>query len=178
MLNPVLLLPGLFDSGPDHWQSHWERSDPSYMRVMQRDWIMPNREDWVATLEEAISAAGPDCVLVAHSTACALVAFWAASTSRTARGALLVAPSDTEAPSFPDGPTEWQPMPLARLPFPTIVVASGNDPYCTSSRARLFAGSWGSRFVDLGAVGHINAASGLGNWSTGKELLGELLAPQ
>jgi predicted alpha/beta hydrolase family esterase len=171
----ALLLPGLFDSGPEHWQSYWERADPSCLRVVQRDWETPLRTEWVATLETAVAASGSDVVLVAHSTACALVAFWAAATSRTVRGALLVAPSDTEALSYPAGPTGWQPMPLGALPFPSIVVASSNDGFCSLERARLFAEAWGSRFVNIGAAGHINSASGLGHWSKGKTLLADLL---
>ena len=171
----VLLLPGLSNSGPEHWQSYWERTDPSCLRVVQRDWETPIRTEWVAILETAVAASGSDVVLVAHSTACALVAFWAAATSRTVRGALLVAPSDTEALSYPLGPTGWQPMPLAALPFPSIVVASSDDAFCTLERGRVFAEAWGSRFVNIGAAGHINSASGLGHWSRGKTLLAELL---
>jgi len=171
----VLLLPGLFNSGPDHWQSYWERANSSCLRVVQRDWETPVRTDWVATLETAVADFGPDAVLVAHSTACALVAFWAAATSRTVRGALLVAPSDTEALTYPAGGKGWQPMPLAVLPFPSIVVASSDDEFCTLERGRVFAEAWGSRFVNIGAAGHINSASGLGAWSRGKKLLADLV---
>ena len=170
----VLLLPGLFDSGPEHWQTHWERTDPSCIRVVQQDWEAPDRADWVATLEAAVAASGSDVVLAAHSAGCALVAFWARATTRTVLGALLVAPCDTEAASYPAGPIGWQPMPLARLPFPSIVVASSNDEYVTVERARAFAEAWGSRFVHVGAVGHINSASGLGHWAHGKALLSDL----
>lgn len=173
----VLLLPGLWDSGPEHWQSHWERADPSFVRVVQRDWVNPVRWEWVAVLDAAVAAAGPGAVLAAHSAGCALVAFWAASAGRPVRGALLVAPADTDAPSFPDGPSGWRPMPLAPLPFPSIVVASRDDPFVTIDRARVFAQAWGSRLVDAGAAGHLNAASGLGAWPTGRALLDELLAP-
>jgi len=171
----ALILPGLYDSGPEHWQSLWERDDPTFTRVVQRDWENPIRQEWVAELEGAVTATGPDVVLVGHSTGCALVAYWAAATPLTVRGALLVAPSDTEAPSYPLGPTGWQPMPLTALKFPSIVVASSNDEYASLDRARLFADSWGSRFVPIGAAGHINAESGLSCWPRGRELLGELL---
>ena len=171
----VLLLPGLFDSGPDHWQSHWERSEPLFIRVVQRDWERPRREDWVETLDVAVGAAGPDAVLVAHSTGCTLVAFWARETSHTVRGALLVAPSDTEAPSYPVGPTGWQPMPREALGFRSIVVASNDDPYCELKRAIVFAQAWGSAFVTIGGAGHINAASGLGDWKRGRRFLDELI---
>jgi predicted alpha/beta hydrolase family esterase len=171
----ALILPGLYDSGPEHWQSLWEHDDPTFVRVVQRDWETPIRQEWVGVLETAVAAAGDDVVLIAHSAGCALVAFWAAATSLRVRGALLVAPADTEAPSYPIGPTGWRPLPLVPLPFPSTVVASSNDEFATLDRARLFADSWGSRFVDLGAAGHINAESGLGCWPRGRELLAELL---
>jgi predicted alpha/beta hydrolase family esterase len=65
-------------------------------------------------------------------------------------------------------------MPLAPLPFASTVVASTDDPYVSMERAALFARSWASRFVVIGAAGHINTASGLGDWPAGLELLHEL----
>ena len=171
----VLILAGLYDSGPEHWQSYWERTLPDVARVNQRDWDTPDREEWVATLERAVAEHGPDVVLVGHSTGCALIAFWAAATACTVRGALIVAPSDTEAASYPKGPTGWRPMPMARLPFPSIVVASTDDEYVTIGRARSFAEAWGSMFVNIGPAGHINSASALGDWPLGRELLAELV---
>jgi predicted alpha/beta hydrolase family esterase len=170
----VLILPGLYNSGPDHWQSRWESAHPEFRRVLQDDWEHPRCADWVARLEAAVLAT-PGAVLVAHSSSCALVAHWAgAAESGGVRGALLVAPSDTEAASYPAGPTGFDPMPLARLPFPTIVVASTDDPYVTLERARMFADAWGSRLVTVGDAGHINGQSGLGDWPAGFALLQEL----
>ena len=171
----VLLLPGLYDSGPDHWHTHWERTNPSFLRVVQRNWEAPSRREWVSTLDAAVTDAGSKVVLAAHSTSCAMVAFWAAETGRTVQGALLVGPSDTEAPGYPPGPSGWQPMPLGRIPFPTIVVASENDDYVTIERARTFAAAWGSKFRNIGRAGHINSQSGLGDWPEGRALLSELL---
>jgi 2-methylisocitrate lyase-like PEP mutase family enzyme/predicted alpha/beta hydrolase family esterase len=171
----VLILPGLYDSGPKHWQTLWEQADPSFIRVQQRDWATPSRTEWVETLDAAVAKAGPDAVLVAHSTACAMVAFWGATTKRTIRGAMLVAPSDTEAPTYPAGPSDWTPLPLTRLPFPTIVVASTDDYYCDIQRARAFANAWGARLVEIGAAGHINSDSGLGSWPVGRALLSTLM---
>lgn len=174
-MTKILLLPGLYDSGPDHWQSHWERTLPNAVRIVQRDWESPARDEWVATLERAVAGHGADVVLVGHSTACALIAFWAAQTSRTVRGALIVAPSDTEAPSYPDGPTGWTPMPMNLLPFPSIVVASTDDEYVSITRAQSFATAWGSSFISIGDAGHINSATGLGDWPRGRDLLAELM---
>jgi predicted alpha/beta hydrolase family esterase/GNAT superfamily N-acetyltransferase len=168
---PVLILPGLYNSGPAHWQSRWESVHPEMRRVIQDDWERPRCADWIARLDAAIQAT-PDAVLVAHSSSCALVAHWAgAHGSRRIHGALLVAPSDPEAPSYPDGPTGFAPMPLGRLPFSSVVVASTNDRYVTAERARTFADAWGSRLVTIGDAGHINSESGLGEWPAGFALL-------
>jgi uncharacterized protein len=171
----TLILPGLHDSDPGHWQSRWEARDDTLRRVIQDDWERPHCADWIAKLDQALALTGPDTVLVAHSAGCALVAHWAAGEfSPRVRGALLVAPSDPDALSFPSGPTGFAPVPLLRLQFRTIVVASSNDPYVTLSRARAFAMAWGSEFMTIGDAGHINSASGLGDWPEGLELLNTL----
>lgn len=175
-LEPVLILPGLNDSGPQHWQTLWMRGRPGFRRVEQRDWETPRMGDWIANLDAAVREAGPRALLVAHSAGCALVAHWAAAHPRPIRGALLVAPSDPERPSFPAGPTGFAPLPLTPLPFPSTVVASSDDPYAPLARARRSASAWGSRLVEIGAAGHINSASGLGEWPAGLELLCELAA--
>lgn len=174
----TLILPGLYDSGPEHWQSYWEREDPSCVRVQQRDWDAPRREEWQDVLDAAIASAGEPVVLVGHSSSCALVAHWAGAASAEqharVRGALLVAPSDPEAASYPVGPTGFAPMPLAPLPFRTIVVASTDDEYVTFGRARRFADAWHATLVDVGPLGHINSASGLQTWPAGRALLERL----
>lgn len=174
----VLLLPGLYDSGPDHWQSHWERAWPNARRIRQRDWDTPDRAEWVATLDDAVAGETGPLLLVAHSTACLLVVHWAATASAThvarVRGALLVAPSDPDGPAYPAGPTGWSPVPLTRLPFMSTVVASTNDEYLGLSRAQQYADAWGSRLVIVGAKGHLNSATGLGMWAEGARLLAEL----
>ena len=174
----TLILPGIGNSGPEHWQSYWEREDPSCRRVLQAEWDAPRRENWVATLDAAIETEGDLVVLVAHSSSCALVAHWARDATPDAlarvRGALLVAPSDPEGPNYPAGPTGFAPVPLHPLPFPTIVVASADDAYVSLERARSYAAAWQSAFVDVGPLGHINATSGLGRWPAGLALLAEL----
>jgi len=171
----TLILPGLHDSDPGHWQSRWEARDETSLRVIQDDWETPHCADWIARLDQALAVTGPDTVLVAHSAGCALVAHWAVGeSSRRIRGALLVAPSDPEAPSFPSGPTGFAPIPMLRLRFRSIVVASSNDPYVALFRAQTLAMAWGSEFVMIGEAGHINSASGLGDWAEGFALLNTL----
>jgi len=167
------LVPGLGNSGPDHWQTHFERADPAFTRVNQREWDAPDRQEWVETLNHAL--VGEDLahvVLVAHSLGCATVAHWAARYGRRIKGALLVAPSDVETPHYAAFPTTgFGPMPLRRLPFASKVVASTTDEWVSLARARQFAEAWGSELVDIGPAGHVNAASGHGAWPAGLALL-------
>jgi predicted alpha/beta hydrolase family esterase len=171
----VLLVPGLGNCGPDHWMSHWERALPA-SRVELEDWDDPYPENWVANLDAAIAEAGTDIILVAHSLGCACVAHWAKSARSTIRAAMLVAPADVDSDAHVPPPARrFAPMPMARLPFPAIVVASTDDPYADIGRSEIFAKAWGARFVNAGALGHINADSALGSWPKGRALLNELV---
>jgi predicted alpha/beta hydrolase family esterase len=127
-MSVVLILPGLNGSGLEHWQTRWQRKLPDARRVEEDDWDQPRCAAWVASLEQAVSRAGPDTVLAAHSLGCLQVAHWAAVTKRSVRGALLVAPPDPEGPSFPDVIQGFRSLPRAPLPFPSLLVASHDDP--------------------------------------------------
>ena len=169
----VLLLPGWQNSGPDHWQSRWERAH-GYARVEQHDWMRPLRGDWISRLEEVLLSRdverdGP-AVLVAHSLGCQTIAAWAAHTQNThlVKAALLVAPPDTEREDLRQMLPGWT-VTLQKLPFESIVFASSNDPFCTLNRAAGFAAAWGSPFIDAGPRGHLNADSGLDDWPAGHE---------
>ncbi|MBZ5648134.1 MAG: alpha/beta hydrolase [Acidobacteriia bacterium] len=170
----VLTVPGLYNSGPEHWQSHWERQDARFRRVHQKDWETPRAEDWIAELDRAVVASGPDVLLAGHSLACCTIALWARTYKRRVGGALLVAPSDTESPSYPPVTHGFAPMPLDAIAFPTLVVASSNDPYVSIERAKQFADAWGSRYVCIGDAGHINSDAGYGPWPEGLQLLRSL----
>nr|WP_254068095.1 alpha/beta fold hydrolase [Acidovorax sp. SRB_14] len=177
-VNPshVLSLPGWQSSGPDHWQSRWERLH-GYQRVEQHEWMRPLRGDWTARLEEVVLDAGAPVVLVAHSLGCILTAWWATHSKHAHRvkGALLVAPGDVERADLRPHLPGWAPVALQPLPFPAVLVGSHNDPYCSLGRAQALAGAWGARFVDCGERGHINAESGLGDWPEGRALLATLM---
>ncbi|QHE83585.1 RBBP9/YdeN family alpha/beta hydrolase [Hydrogenophaga sp. BPS33] len=171
----VLILPGWQNSGPEHWQSRWEATH-GYRRVDQHDWMSPKRGDWIARLEDVLLGCDGPAVLVAHSLGCLLTAAWASHSQNTARvkAALLVAPGDAEREELQPLLPSWSPIPLGRLPFPSVLMGSRNDPYCSFERAQTFATAWGSRFVDLGDAGHINAETGLGDWPAGHAVLAGL----
>lgn len=168
----VLTLAGLWNSGPQHWQTLWEKKHPQWRRVAHTEWQAPDRDAWVAELDAALALCEAPPVLAAHSLGCSLVAHWAMSGSKhRIAGAFLVAPSDVDAPSYPTGTTGFTPMALPPLPFPTLVVASSDDPYVSEQRARQFASNWGSELVMLGDAGHINGDAGYGPWPEGERLL-------
>jgi predicted alpha/beta hydrolase family esterase len=173
----ILMLPGLGGSGPDHWQTLWEKANPGFRRVHARDWEHPEREEWVGNLEAAVKAAGPQTILVAHSLACLQVAHWASQTLLTIEGALLVAPPNPERAGFPGAALSFRGVPRNKLPFLSCLVASTDDPHGDIDYAERTARNWGSRFVNVGALGHINAASNIGYWPEGFKIL-QSLKPQ
>lgn len=171
----TLLLPGVGNSGPGHWMSLWEAEHPGFIRVMQDDWDRPDLDAWCRNLEAAVHDAPSPVVLVAHSLGCLLTVHWELRTSLLIRGALLVAPPDPASATFPPEAAGFSPVPLTSLPFPSILVASSNDPYSTPEFSRNCAAAWGSRLVEAGPLGHINASSGLGEWGQGFNIYEELL---
>ncbi|QTD45434.1 RBBP9/YdeN family alpha/beta hydrolase [Ottowia testudinis] len=171
----VLTLPGWQGSGPGHWQSRWEALH-GHIRVEQHDWMRPLRGDWTARLEEVILAEPGPVLLAAHSLGCILTAWWAAHSAHTRRvaGALLVAPPDIGRDDNRRMIPGWAPVARQRLPFRGIVLASSDDPFCGLPHASRLAADWGADFVNLGAKGHLNAASGLGDWDEGRAWLAAL----
>jgi uncharacterized protein len=171
-----LVLPGWQNSGPDHWQSRWERLH-GYQRVEQHDWMRPLRGDWIIQLEEAVLAAATPVVLIAHSLGCIQTAWWAAHSAHTARvqAALLVAPPDVEREDLRQQLPGWSPVARQRLPFRSLVVASSNDPFAAPQHAQGLAQAWGSALHETGPCGHINTESALGDWPAGHALLQPLI---
>jgi uncharacterized protein len=173
-----LLLPGWMNSGPGHWQSRWETLYGDE-RVLQDDWTWPKRGDWMARLEEVLLADVRPVVLIGHSLGCHLVAAWAAHSKlgHRVRGALLVAPPDTESFDTPPQLHNWQPPVRQRLPFPALVLISSNDPFSTVDRAEALAADWGATCLEIGVLGHINGESGMGDWPEGRALVESLAMP-
>ncbi|URW76177.1 alpha/beta hydrolase [Sphingomonas donggukensis] len=175
----ILTVPGLGGSGDSHWQTLWEQARADTVRAELGMWDAPHRNSWMTKLDQAIRTAQAPVVLVAHSLGCLAVAWWAALSGQPygwpVAGALLVAPADVDRHGAPPELAGFAPAPTTPLPFPSLVVASSDDPWITLERARALAGGWGSHFVGAGAVGHINALSGIGDWREGQDLLAELI---
>jgi predicted alpha/beta hydrolase family esterase len=173
----VLTVPGLYGSGPAHWQTRWEQLHPDWLRVVQRDWSLPSLYGWAERIGEVVNenpqpaqhADQADVLLVAHSFGCLASLHYALEEPERIAGMLLVAPANPD--KFGVAPL----LPRAALPFPTIVAASQNDPWMPQPVAFGWASRWGSERIDLGAVGHVNAESDLGDWTTGLALLEHLM---
>lgn len=168
-----LIVPGVGNSGPQHWQTLWEKEFPEkFRRIRQSEWERPVCDDWTATIEAEVQKESPArVVLVAHSLGCTAVAQWARAFGTRIKGAFLVAPSDCEAPTYTFDTKGFAPIPLDALPFKSVVIASTDDEYISLERAAQFAKAWGSEFVNVGAKGHLNADAGYGEWGEGLELL-------
>jgi uncharacterized protein len=179
VMTPVLIVPGLGGSDENHWQTHLERSLPNASRVRQDDWDRPDLTPWVGRLVDAVEAR-PGVVLVAHSLGCPLVAHLALRRpDLPIAAAALVAPADVDSERHtPEHIRSFAPIPLLRLPFRSILVASTNDPFIELSRARALATAWGSEFFDAGPSGHINVKSGFGPWQEGERIVRSLIAAQ
>jgi predicted alpha/beta hydrolase family esterase len=164
----VLIIPGLYGSEPDHWQSRWESELEDAERVRQEDWNRPDLETWLGTLVHSVRRR-PGAILVGHSLGATLIAHLAVRhPDLDVGGALLVAPADPELRQAPvPDCASFAPLPTDPFGFPAILVASRTDPYMAQDRARIIANLWEAAFVDAGEAGHINVASGHGAWPEG-----------
>jgi predicted alpha/beta hydrolase family esterase len=169
----ILVIPGLGGSGPDHWQSRWEAKIPTVRRVVQGDWEKPGLAAWRDRIVEEVARAARPAVLVAHSLG-VLAAVHAApflakgESSGKVKGAFLVAPPSIEVLSGWDAlDPAFLHLPREPLPFPSLVVASRDDPFSTFADSEALARTLGAELIDAGYSGHINSESGHGPWPEG-----------
>ena len=167
----IIIVPGWRDSGPGHWQSLWAEQLPGAVRVQQDDWITPSRNAWVVSISRTILEQPGPVVIVAHSLGCIATTHLPPEAVARIQGALLVAPADPERRGIL---ADFAPVPYQPLPYRSILVASGNDPFCPVRTAGAYARAWGSEFVRLQKAGHINIESGFGAWPLGLALLQSL----
>lgn len=175
-MTDYIILPGITGSGAEHWQTHWEAENRTFRRFRPSDWNQPDLEDWMKALDAEVAASTERPVLVAHSLACLLVAHWQAKSTHAVAGAMLVAVPDPGGSAFPAEAASFADPPTSRFRFPSVVVASGTDPYGTADYSRMRATQWGSRLIEAGDLGHINSASGLGAWPQGRAILEGFMA--
>jgi len=164
----TLIVPGLHDSGPTHWQSWFATQLPDSHRVEQANWETTCLSDWAARVREEIDGTGENLWIVAHSFGCLATVTAGLVRPEKILGALLVAPADPQRFGEPTALLE------ERLPFPSLVVVSSNDPWVKAHAAEYWADQWGSQYLNIGQAGHINVDSGHGPWPEGLRLFEQL----
>lgn len=171
-----VIIPGLHNSDENHWQSHLEKANlQDYLRIHQENWDEPDCATWIEKIEiDLVDQNHSELILIGHSIGCIAILKWFELFGQPIKGALLVAPSDAEKEGYPTYITGFNPIPMTRLPFPSIVVGSSNDYVTSLSRTKEFAAQWGSRLVLLEDAGHIESKSGFGRWDLGVQLIQEL----
>jgi predicted alpha/beta hydrolase family esterase len=157
----VLVVPGLHGSGPEHWQTRWQRLYPAFERVEQMYWDVPDLDAWSERLAQALHDSSKPVLIVAHSFGCLATIYHARRHARSIAGALLVAPADPHKFDAAVRLSSIQPT------YPSILVGSTDDPWMSAERAAYWANMWSSDFVNAGASGHINADSSLQDWRFG-----------
>ena len=164
----ILILPGLGNSGPGHWQRRWGERFSTGRVVEQDEWDRPRLADWTGRIEREIMMSTRPVVLIAHSLGVSALVHTAQRLKDTkVRGAFLVSPPDHESDDMPPEIAGFGHVPRDPLPFPSMLVVSTDDTYCSVERAVDMATAWGSDLHLQNNAGHINVASGHGPWPEG-----------
>lgn len=184
----ILIIPGLRDHVKDHWQTHLHTALSKTRKVHTVEPLQNDKLSCAArvqAIERAMQAIDGPVIPVAHSGGVIMLVHWAQTYRHNIPAALLAAPADLASP-LPEGyPTlqalqanGWLPLPRTRLPFPSLVVASTNDPLASLSEVERMASDWGSELFNAGAVGHLNPASGFSQWPLALDLIARLESSQ
>ena len=149
----VIIVPGLHDSGPGHWQTRWHRAHPAFFRVRQDDWANPDLARWSARVDQVRASDPRPALLVAHSFGC-LAAVHSIAARRARRRRRLPGGARRSGQIRRGRPAAGDVA--AR---PSLLIGSRDDPWMRADHAAAWARRWGSGLIDAGALGHINAES-------------------
>ena len=174
----LLIVPGLGGSGPDHWQTRWEQKLSTAQRVNQKDWHQPNLADWTTALTRAVEDAQRPVVLIGHSLGIYAIANAARHfvADKVRGGFLVTPPALRNLAGIPGVDPAFGAIDHITLPFPSVLIASRNDPFGAFEDIKSLGQIWGSQLIDAGESGHINSESGHGPWPEGLMRLGGFLA--
>jgi predicted alpha/beta hydrolase family esterase len=178
----VVLMPGLRGHVEDHWQTRLAATLPNARTVPPLGRTEPSLQDRLTLLDRTVADVQGPVVIVAHSAGVLATVHWAAGyRGSNVVGALLATPPALASELPGEYPSirrlrdhGWLPIPRQPLPFPSIVATSDDDALGNPVRVRALAKSWRSRLHPLGAVGHLNPASGYGDWPGAVPLIDEL----
>ncbi|MGL5285378.1 hypothetical protein SAMN05880558_10796 [Aeromonas sp. RU39B] len=167
-MHRVLLVPGLHNSGPEHWQSQWHQRFPTWQRLDGLPWDQPNLTIWSERLADVLAQSPEPVHLVAHSFGTLTAVAASRLQPDKVASLFLAAPADPERFGIVERRLSGS------LPAPALLVASRSDPWMSFERASRWSRLWQTPLFDAGAVGHINVESGHGEWGDGLALLADL----
>ena len=168
-MSNILIVPGLHNSGPHHWQSRWHQQYPHWQRVTGQTWERADLHSWSQRVALVLQRNSEPVHIVAHSFGSLASIAAAAQHPDKVASLFLVAPADPANFAIADRDLPSPPS------VPGLLVASQNDPWMTLERAHYWSQRWQLPLHDAGPVGHINAESGHGPWPQGEQLLANLL---
>lgn len=165
-----LIVPGVGGSEYQHWQSWLQRQLMSCSRVQQQDWNLPILQNWGAQFVKTLAAIQQPVQIIAHSFGCltsvAALALHPELQTQVKR-LILVAPANPArfgdkgfACDSDNNYLAW--FHQLKVAVPAQMLISENDPWLSFADAQRLAQAWNLQPVNLGAVGHINVASGFG----------------
>jgi predicted alpha/beta hydrolase family esterase len=171
----TVFVAGYGNSTEGHWQNSWCKITKNSYWVEQDDWNNPNCVGWIESLNALVQSIDGPILLVSHSLGGSTIIEWSKKYSANIIGAFMVAVPDVQCEHFPKEISGYQLPPLEKLPFPSMVLASTNDPYSTLDRSKYFVGIWGSDLTIVGDLKHVNADSNIGEWPYGLNLLNKFI---
>jgi uncharacterized protein len=169
----ILIVPGHGGAAEGHWQRRVEAKLTTANILPHDDWSYSSLPRAVAAMQAAIDASDLPVVFLAHSVGCQLVTHAIPELVKSGaggklKGAYLVVPPSPAAVKVMPGIDPALAEPLRDpLPFPSLLIASSNDPHATMEESADLSLAWGAQLVEAGEAGHINKESGHGPWPEG-----------
>ncbi|MEY4765638.1 MAG: hypothetical protein RI907_2311 [Pseudomonadota bacterium] len=182
----VLIVPGLNNSGPGHWQTWLQAKYPGAVRVVQTAWHQPELLRWSERIAQTLARQDPETrwVAVAHSFGCLALAHHLGLThAKLAQGSPNSPPGAAGgiraafmvAPASPDKFGIRHLLPDEPLGLNATLVSSDTDPWMSAQEAAAWARTWGVPCANAGDVGHINVESGHGPWPLARHQVDEMI---
>ncbi len=169
----IFTIPGLYGSGPDHWQTIWEKLY-GFTRIEQHDWDSPSCSEWNKSLLEQMGNRRK-VIFIAHSLGCHLLLKCFYQLQNVIKGILLVAPPDPGCTVIKRDLSSFEIKVPFKITVPGVLVCSENDPYASIVYSEEYGRKFGLSLINIGKCGHINSDSHLGDWDEGAMILCKLV---